>query len=70
MNTMPHELVLGQVYVPPILIAIALAYGLTLSITELSTKLGLYKHIALPAAVELCLIVIFTCFFSQVISIF
>lgn len=60
MNTMPHELVWGEVYFPPLLLVIALAYALTMVTGSLVTKLGLYKFVAFPAVAEICLIVLFT----------
>ncbi|HFQ5369109.1 TPA: DUF1656 domain-containing protein [Vibrio vulnificus] len=46
-----------------------LAYGLTLLTTKMSVKTGLYRYISHPTLAEICLFVIFTGAFSQVISI-
>ncbi|ETY65678.1 hypothetical protein D039_0224A, partial [Vibrio parahaemolyticus EKP-028] len=35
MNTMPHELVWGEIYFPPLLLVIGLAYVLTTMVTSL-----------------------------------
>lgn len=70
MNTVPHELIWGEVYFPPLLLVVALAYGLTLILGSLSTKLGFYKYIASPALAELCVIVILTGVIGQFIPIF
>lgn len=60
MNTMPHELVWGEVYFPPFLLVIALAYALTMVTGSLATKFGLHKFVAFPAIAEICLVVLFT----------
>lgn len=60
MNTMPHELVWGEVYFPPLLLVVALAYLLTMLTGAIATKFGLHKFIAFPAIAEVCLIVLFT----------
>lgn len=69
MNTMPHELVWGEIYFPPLLLVIALAYMLTILTGSLATKFGLHKHVAFPALAELSLIVIFTGVIDQLTSI-
>ncbi|MEZ8020990.1 DUF1656 domain-containing protein [Vibrio splendidus] len=70
MNTMPHELVWGEVYFPPLLLVIALAYILTILTGSITTKFGLHKYVAFPAVAEVSLIVIFTGFIGQFIPIF
>ncbi|MEZ8116529.1 DUF1656 domain-containing protein [Vibrio splendidus] len=70
MNTMPHELVWGEVYFPPLLLVVALAYVLTILTGSITTKLGLHKYVAFPALAELSLIVIFTGIVGQFITIF
>ncbi|MEZ8253700.1 DUF1656 domain-containing protein [Vibrio splendidus] len=70
MNTMPHELVWGEVYFPPLLLVVALAYVLTILTGSITTRLGLHKYVAFPALVELSLIVIFTGIVGQFITIF
>ncbi|WP_394142300.1 DUF1656 domain-containing protein [Vibrio chagasii] len=60
MNTMPHELVWGEVYFPPLLLVVALAYLLTMLAGAIATKFGLHKFVAFPAIAEVCLIVLFT----------
>ncbi len=70
MNTMPHELVWGEIYFPPRLLVIGLAYVLTTMVTSLTTRCGLHKYVAFPALAELSLIVIFTGVIGQFISIF
>jgi hypothetical protein len=56
---MPHEFVLGEVYLPPLLVVAAIAYILSSVVTVVGIKLGWYKHVVAPALVELCLFVIF-----------
>ncbi|MBO7911703.1 DUF1656 domain-containing protein [Vibrio splendidus] len=70
MNTMPHELVWGEVYFPPLLLVVALAYVLTILTGSITTRLGLHKYVAFPALAELSLIVIFTGIVGQFITIF
>ena len=70
MNTMPHELVWGEIYFPPLLLVIALAYVLTILTGSIATKLGLHKYVAFPAIVEISLIVIFVGVIGQFITIF
>ncbi|WP_052879593.1 DUF1656 domain-containing protein [Vibrio coralliirubri] len=70
MNTMPHELVWGEIYFPPLLLVIALAYVLTILTGSIATKLGLHKYVAFPAIAELSLTVIFVGVIGQFITIF
>ncbi|MEZ9102841.1 DUF1656 domain-containing protein, partial [Vibrio sp. 10N.261.51.A1] len=44
MNTMPHELVWDEVYFPPLLLVIALAYILTMLTGSIATRFGLHKY--------------------------
>ncbi|WP_122054303.1 DUF1656 domain-containing protein [Vibrio sp. Evd11] len=67
MNTMPHELVWGEIYFPPLLLVIALAYMLTILTGSIATKFGLHKYVAFPALAEISLIVIFTGVIGQFI---
>jgi hypothetical protein len=69
MNLMPHELVLGEVYIPPLLLVVAIAYALTSTITFIGTKFGMYKYFAAPAIVDLCLLIIFTGVISRFIPV-
>lgn len=70
MNPMPHELVWGEIYFPPLLLVIGLAYVLTTLVTSFAVRFGLHKHVAFPAIAELSLIVIFTGVIGQFITIF
>ncbi|MFS1908400.1 DUF1656 domain-containing protein [Vibrio lentus] len=69
MNTMPHELVWGEIYFPPLLLVIALAYIVTILTGSIATKFGLHKYVAFPALAEISLIVIFTGVIGQFIPI-
>ena len=69
MNTMPHELVWGEIYFPPLLLVVALAYMLTILTGSIATKFGLHKYVAFPALAEISLIVIFTGVIGQFIPI-
>ncbi|MCW3173330.1 DUF1656 domain-containing protein [Shewanella subflava] len=66
---MPHEIAFGEIYGPPLLALIPIAYILMIIFTKISTKLGWYKWIALPAIFELSLVAIFTIALSQMMAI-
>lgn len=70
MNSVPHELIWGEIYFPPLLLVVTIAYALTLVLGSVSSRLGLHKYIAHPALAELCLIVILTGVIGQFIPIF
>ncbi len=70
MNAMPHELVWGEIYFPPLLLVVGLAYVLTTLVTSYATRWGLHKYVAFPALAELSLIVIFTGVIGHYITIF
>lgn len=69
MNIMPHEIALGDVYFPPLLLVGILAYLLTAVLTAIGTRLGWHKYVAAPAIVELSIMLIFVGVISQYISI-
>lgn len=62
---MPHELIIGEIYIPPLLLAVSFAYLLTSTISAFAIKLGLYKYIAAPAIAELSVLVILTTFLGR-----
>jgi hypothetical protein len=66
---MPHEYILGEVYIPPLLLVIVIAYTLTSILATIGTKLGFYKYIAAPAIAELSVLIIITAVISQFIPI-
>ncbi|WP_038176680.1 MULTISPECIES: DUF1656 domain-containing protein [Vibrio] len=70
MIDMPHELVWGEVYLPPLLVTVAIAYALAMLVSSVAVKTGFHRHVALPAVVEVCLVVIFTGIIGQFIAIF
>ncbi|QYJ89744.1 MULTISPECIES: DUF1656 domain-containing protein [Shewanella] len=70
MNIMPHEIAIGDVYFPPLLLVGILAYLLGSLLTTLGTKLGWHKYLALPAIAELSITIILVGVISQFISIF
>lgn len=70
MPPIPHELVWGEIYFPPLLLVVALAYGLTMLVTNAVVKTGLYRYVAHPAITEISLVVIFTGLIGQFIHIF
>ncbi|MCZ4339068.1 DUF1656 domain-containing protein [Shewanella colwelliana] len=69
MNIMPHEIALGDVYFPPLLLVGILAYVLTAVLTTIGTRLGWYKYVMAPAVVELSITIIFMGVIMQLISI-
>ncbi|GGA81306.1 hypothetical protein GCM10011369_24070 [Neiella marina] len=61
------ELMVGELFFPPLLIAVLCAYGLT-SLTMLGcAKAGCLRHIYAPAIVELALTTIYTVLLSLLI---
>ncbi|WP_144207048.1 DUF1656 domain-containing protein [Shewanella donghaensis] len=70
MNIMPHEIAIGDVYFPPLLIVAALAYLLTGVVSFISTKLGWYKYVTALAIVELSIFILFIGLISLFITIF
>jgi hypothetical protein len=69
MSNMPHELVLGEIYVPPLLIVIMIAYLLTSLVSTISAKLGVGKYVAIPAIAELSLLIILASIISRFIAV-
>lgn len=69
MNVMPHELIFGEVYLPPLLLVVVLAYMLTSALNFIGVKFNLYKYFAAPAIVDLCLLIIFTGVISRFIPV-
>lgn len=69
MHTMPHEMVWGEVYFPPLLLVVALAYLATVTIGLLVTKFGLHKYVGFPAIAEISLIIILVGIIGQFITI-
>ncbi|WP_208764168.1 DUF1656 domain-containing protein [Shewanella aestuarii] len=65
---MPHEIAFGEIYGPPLLAVVTLAYLLMLMVTQIATKLGWYKWFAAPAIVELSLVAIFTVVLGRFIA--
>lgn len=70
MNIMPHEIALGDVYFPPLLLVGVMAYVLTSIFTMIGVKLGWHKYIVAPALTELAITIIFVGVISQFISVF
>lgn len=56
---MPHELVWGEIYFPPLLLALIIAYGLMWGTTALLIKLGFAEVLAHPVITEFCLLIIY-----------
>ncbi|KIO37901.1 DUF1656 domain-containing protein [Shewanella sp. cp20] len=70
MNIMPHEIALGDVYFPPLLLVGVMAYVLTNVFSAIGIRLGWHKYIAAPALTELAITIILVGVISQFISIF
>lgn len=70
MNLMPHEMTWGDVYFPPLLLVVALAYGLMILTSHFASRLGLLKYVAHPAVAEICLVIIYVGVLGQFITIF
>ncbi|MBD1389134.1 DUF1656 domain-containing protein [Neiella sp. HB171785] len=61
------ELVVGELFIPPLLFAVICAYGLTSLTMLVSAKVGWDRHIYAPAIVELALTTIYTVLLSLLI---
>lgn len=70
MYTTPHELAFGEIYLPPLLLVVTLAYGLTLLVTKIIVKTGFYRYVGHPVLAEISLTIIFCGAISQFISVF
>jgi intracellular septation protein A len=70
MKNMPHEIAFGEVYLPPLIITVAIGYVLATTVSSMAAKKGMYNHVALPALVELSLVVIFTGIIGLFIPVF
>jgi hypothetical protein len=68
-NSIPHELIFGEIYIPPLLLVVALAYLLTSIVSAISVRFDFYKYIAVPAIAELSLLIIFTGLIGRLIII-
>jgi len=60
MNTVPHELAFGGVYLPPLLVACAFGIIATVLTTRLMNRYRLAKYFFYPPLVNLALVVIYT----------
>ena len=60
MNHLPHEFMIGGVFMPPIFIAAILAIVVTHFVAKLLNRLGLAKYFFYPPLVYVALVVIFT----------
>ncbi|ANO35181.1 hypothetical protein BCT86_13995 [Vibrio breoganii] len=56
---MPSEVVIGEIYFPPLLLAVLVSYLATTIFSFVGNKVGIYRYIAVPAIFELSLVVIF-----------
>ncbi|MBY5991095.1 DUF1656 domain-containing protein [Ferrimonas balearica] len=57
---MPYEITIGEIYIPPFLLVIALAYIATHLMTALIAKLDGYKYVAYPEVADMSLFVLVT----------
>ncbi|GEA60021.1 DUF1656 domain-containing protein [Vibrio comitans] len=62
---MPSEVVLGEMYFPPLLLAVLISYLATTLFSYVGNRIGLYRYIAAPAIFELSLVVIITGLISR-----
>lgn len=68
-NFMYHELILGEIYISPVIVVITLAYILTNFISFVSVSIGFHKYIAAPAIAELSTLIIMTALIGQLLVI-
>ncbi|MCL1065762.1 DUF1656 domain-containing protein [Shewanella olleyana] len=66
---MPHEIALGEVYCPPLMVVIVCAYLLTVVVMFIANRLGWHRTVVAPAIVEISVIAIFALVLSQFIAI-
>ncbi|CAH1583429.1 conserved hypothetical protein [Vibrio jasicida] len=66
---MPHEMTLGEVYLPPLLVIAFIAYLVANGVSMMTAKLGGYQWIASPAIFELSLFVLISALLGLVIPI-
>ena len=64
MNRMPHEFVIGGVYMPPLLVATMLGFVAAFATVNLLNRYRLHKYFAYPPVVLMALIVIYTVIFA------
>ncbi|WP_083249348.1 DUF1656 domain-containing protein [Vibrio breoganii] len=55
---MPSEVVIGEIYFPPLLLAVLVSYLVTAVFSYVGNKVGIYRYIAAPALFELSLVVL------------
>ncbi|MDN3660574.1 DUF1656 domain-containing protein [Vibrio agarivorans] len=53
---MPHELVWGEIYFPPLLLVVVIAFFINLLISKPLAKLGIYNCTVNPALVDICIV--------------
>ncbi|MDE1326857.1 DUF1656 domain-containing protein [Vibrio aestuarianus] len=70
MNAVPHELAWGEIYIPPLLLVVVIAYVLASTTSLIMAKLGWHKYVAHPALAEFSLVIIFTGIIGQFITTF
>ncbi|QLE84523.1 MULTISPECIES: DUF1656 domain-containing protein [Shewanella] len=66
---MPHEFILGEIYLPPLLVVCAMAYISMLVVMQILSRLDWLKYFAMPALLEVSLVVIFASAISKLIAI-
>ncbi|MGR5065175.1 DUF1656 domain-containing protein [Photobacterium sp. DNB22_13_2] len=69
MLSIPHEISFGEIYLPPLLVVMTLAYLMAIAVSQFFGKLGWHKYIYSPAIAEFSLMVIFVKLFSNFIAI-
>ncbi|QLE87658.1 DUF1656 domain-containing protein [Shewanella sp. Scap07] len=55
---MPHEIAIGEIYVPPLMLVAVLAYVVTGLLSLCLAKLGVYSLLVAPAVAELSVFVV------------
>ncbi|MGR5117981.1 DUF1656 domain-containing protein [Vibrio astriarenae] len=67
---MPHEIAWGEIYIPPLIIVVAISYIACSLIFYIAIKIGAHKYIASTAIAELSLFIICCGLISKYIPIF
>ncbi|GAL34328.1 hypothetical protein JCM19240_1236 [Vibrio maritimus] len=55
---MPHEITIGEIYIPPFLLVISLSYIATHFVTATFAKFNVYRYLAYPAIADISLFIL------------
>ncbi|MCL1143817.1 DUF1656 domain-containing protein [Shewanella gaetbuli] len=55
---MPHELFIGGIYIPPLLLVLAMSYVVTQVVLSIVDRIDGYRFIAMPALTDLAVFIL------------